>query len=199
MERWEGEREWRRQREKDNQQAGATKAGIHDLISQFIMGRERNERPTGGQNIGKGKASRMEGKSESKIERENCEDLKKEHRDHYEYERSGAEEKCGGKQEKGNIDSNSDETATMWATMTQSMHRGGTLMFPAPIQTQNQHINTSNLVGRENNLVKLSNKYNFGVVRNGLFAGSCTNIHQVLAPLHINESWHKDKIKLDHK
>lgn len=36
-------------KKKDNQQAGATKAGIHDLISLFIVGRERNERPTGGQ------------------------------------------------------------------------------------------------------------------------------------------------------
>lgn len=32
-----------------NQQAGATKAGIHDLISQFILGREKHKRPTGGQ------------------------------------------------------------------------------------------------------------------------------------------------------
>lgn len=40
-------------RRKDNQQAGATKAGIHDLTSQSITGRGRNEKPTGGQNIGK--------------------------------------------------------------------------------------------------------------------------------------------------
>lgn len=48
----------KKRKEKDNQQAGVTKAGNHDLISQFIMGIER--RPTGGQNIGKGKMSGME-------------------------------------------------------------------------------------------------------------------------------------------
>lgn len=47
-ERWEGKREKGGAGEKDNQQAGATKAGIHDLISQFIIGRGGNERPTGG-------------------------------------------------------------------------------------------------------------------------------------------------------
>lgn len=48
-ERW-GEKKGmrRRKREKDNQQAGATKACIFDLISQFNIGRGRNERPTGG-------------------------------------------------------------------------------------------------------------------------------------------------------
>lgn len=67
-----------KRKEKDNQQAGATKAGIHDLMSQFIMGRERNERPTGGQNIGKGKMSGMEG---DKYRKGRSENLKKEHRD----------------------------------------------------------------------------------------------------------------------
>ena len=44
-----GRKEGIRRREKDNQQAGATEAGIHDLIFQFITGKGRNEKPTGGQ------------------------------------------------------------------------------------------------------------------------------------------------------
>ncbi len=32
------------EREKDNQEVGATKAGIHDLISQFIVGRGEYEK-----------------------------------------------------------------------------------------------------------------------------------------------------------
>ncbi len=39
----------RRRTGKDNQQDGATEAGIHDLIPQFIEGRGRNEKPTGRQ------------------------------------------------------------------------------------------------------------------------------------------------------